>query len=431
MPLPVVMLMLGSPVSPAHSQGDAAVPPWQRNRPIVSVRKELCREHPRPGAAAVVGVSYVGPGLERREVQAVEFRDNVHSERSERWSLDNGRTWSAAQPLPSTDVYYEGQELWEGGGADLYDPVVQVLVGVWLRQIAVDGLYHNSTYYRLSRDLGRTWSQPKQLRYEPGVDFDPAHPHSSEFLGSNEAYLGSNLLRHSNGTLIHCVAHANAPHDPANAQRVWKMGSLCFIGRWVPAAGDYEWEAGGRVEVSPELSARGLMEPEAAELQDGRVLVVWRTSTHGWDGTVAKTPGRKLFSLSTNGGRALSAPQEWRYADGTSFYSPSSFHRMIRHSVTGKLYWIGNICAEPPVGNSPRYPLVIAEVDEVEAALRQETVTVIDDRRPDQPAEIQFSNFSLLEDRETHALELYLTAYGEDLESTFSANCYRYTLAME
>jgi hypothetical protein len=33
---------------------------------------------------------------------------------------------------------------------------------------------------------------------------------------------------------------------------------------------------------------------------------------------------------------------------------------MIRDSVTGKLYWIGNICAAPPSGNSPRYPLVIA-----------------------------------------------------------------------
>jgi len=421
-------LMLLAPVGRAPVEGP---PPWQVNQPIVTVRKELFREHPRPGAAAIVGVSYVGPALERREVRAVEFRDDVHSERSERWSLDNGRTWSAEQPLASTDVYYEGQEVWEGGGADLYDPVSGLLVGVWLRQIALDGLYHNFTYVHLSRDLGRTWSEPRQLRYEAGVDFDPAHPHDPAFLQANEAYFGSNLIRHSNGTLINCVAHASAPHDPSNASRVWKMGSLCFIGRWDPAAADYTWEAGERVEVSPEVSARGLMEPEVAELRDGRLLVVWRGSTHGWDGSVAKSPGRKLFSLSSDGGRTLSPPAEWRYADGTSFYSPSSYHRMIRHSVTGKLYWVGNICADPPVGNSPRYPLVIAEVDEAQAALRRETVTAIDDRRPDQPAEIQFSNFSLLEDRETHALELYLTAYGEDAANTFSANCYRYALTLQ
>ena len=44
------------------------------------------------------------------------------------------------------------------------------------------------------------------------------------------------------------------------------------------------------------------MEPEVAELQDGRLLVVWRGSTQGWDGTAAKVPGCKLYSVSTDGG---------------------------------------------------------------------------------------------------------------------------------
>jgi hypothetical protein len=30
------------------------------------------------------------------------------------------------------------------------------------------------------------------------------------------------------------------------------------------------------VEISPGVSSRGLMEPEVAELKDGRVLVIWR-----------------------------------------------------------------------------------------------------------------------------------------------------------
>ena len=160
-----------------------------------------------------------------------------------------------------------------------------------------------------------------------------------------------------------------------------------------------------------------LMEPEAAELENGDVFVVWRGSD------TPETPGRKWFSLSTDGGRTLGPVRELAYDDGSRFYSPSSYHRMIRHGVTGRLYWIGNVCAEPPRGNSPRYPLVIAEVDEILPALKRGTVSAIDDRRPGQGPEVQYSNFSLLEDRETHELELYLTDYGAD-----PADCHRYRL---
>ena len=165
--------------------------------------------------------------------------------------------------------------------------------------------------------------------------------------------------------------------------------------------------------------------------KDGRLLVVWRGSTQGWDGTAAQTPGRKLHSLSTDSGRTLSPPAEWKYEDGSSFYSPSSFHRMIRHSVTGKLYWLGNLSATPPAGNSPRYPLVIAEVDEARAALKRGTVTAIDDRQAGQ-GNIQFSNFPLIEDRITHDLILHVTTYGQepDPQDWATAENFRYTLTL-
>ena len=166
------------------------------------------------------------------------------------------------------------------------------------------------------------------------------------------------------------------------------------------------------------------MEPDLVELKDGRVLVVWRGSNTG------STPGRKWFSLSSDGCKTLAPPQEWRYSDGTRFYSPSSIHRFIRHSVTGKVYWFGNICPAPPRGNSPRHPLIVAEVDEEKAALRKDTVTVVDDRGPGQPASIQFSNFSLLENRSTHQLELSITPIGCDPKDWRNADAYRYTLTL-
>ena len=42
---------------------------------------------------------------------------------------------------------------------------------LWLRQIEVKRSYHNFTYVRTSRDRGRTWSEPRQLRYEAGARF--------------------------------------------------------------------------------------------------------------------------------------------------------------------------------------------------------------------------------------------------------------------
>ena len=415
------------------------VPPWKENPPIATVTKTLYKKHPRPRAAAMVSVWYVGPKLERMEKHALEIRDDVPSEPKCRWSTDNGRTWSAFEPLPPTLSYPKKVEVWEGGYPKLYDPVAGVLVEAWLRQIQHKGEHHNFTYCRVSRDMGRTWSTPRQLRYETGDPFDPDDPLKSSFLERNRAYFGSNIIRHSNGTLIHAGAAVNIPKDAPdpNPRRVSgfgatvssrAIGSLCFIGTWDAKAKDYDWVAGKPVWVPRHASSRGLMEPEVAELSDGRVLVVWRGSNQGLD--AKQSPGRKWYSVSADGGKTLSPVEEWRYDDGSRFYSPSSYHRMIRHSVTGKLYWVGNISPGPTSGNSPRHPLVIAEVDEKTPALKRRTVTAIDDRRADQPAQIQFSNFSLLENRQTHALELYLTTYGQDPACVYTADCFKYTVTL-
>ena len=54
--------------------------------------------------------------------------------------------------------------------------------------------------------------------------------------------------------------------------------------------------------------------------------------------------------------------------------------------------------------------MLIAEVDESSATLKKRTISIIDDHDPNKHS---FSNFSLFENRETHELELFLTAYGQ------------------
>lgn len=415
-------------VSAAFSVGDAAAGtpmPWDQNPPIADVQREVYQEHPAKGVGAWVSVRYVGPGVLREEIHTHMSTSDTPRKPLRRRSEDNGRTWSDFEPMPEIVRQVKGQRVYWGGGPEFYDAEHEVTVSIWLDQPYIEGRYHNHCFARTSRDLGLTWGEPKLLRYESGNDFDPENPFDSDFLKHNQAYSGSNILRCSGGTLIHCVAHANAPGDPENDGRPWRMGSLCFLGTWDAGAGDYRWTPGERVEIASDVSSRGLMEPYVAELEDDRLLVIWRGSN------TAKTPGRKWFSVSTDGGRTLTSPQELKYDDGSRFYSPSSFHTMLRHSVTNKLYWVGNICPQPPSGNSPRHPLVIAEVDESIPALKRDTVTRIDDRREEDSPRVQLSNFSCFEDRETHAVEIYLTRIGEAPEDFWGANAYKYTLTLK
>lgn len=409
----------------AQAADRPASQPWQINPPIVKIEKELHRKHPKPGTAALTSDQYIGPGLERMETQALQSVSDVSEKPACRFSKDNGRTWSGFAPLPETQRFINGIEVREHIGSPVYDSRTGMQVRLNLRQIPVKGLWNCFTYVQLSRDMGKTWTTPKPLRYEPGEDFDPDNPLKPGFLQRNQGYYGSNILQHSNGTLVHCLVHTNAKDDPNNDKRAWRMGSVCFIGKWNPDLQDYDWQPGKPISISADISSRGLMEPELAELKDGRVLVIWRGSD------TPKTAGRKWYSISTDGGKTLSPVAELKYDDGSRFYSPSSYHRMIRHSVTGKLYWLGNICPTPPRANHPRYPLVIAEVDEDRPALKRSTVTAIDDRKPGQGPQVQFSNFSLLEDREKHLLEIYLTTYGQDPAQTFSADCYKYILTLK
>ena len=103
-----------------------------------------------------------------------------------------------------------------------------------------------------------------------------------------------------------------------------------------------------------------------------------------------------------------------RCDSGEPLYSPASISKTIRSSKTGKLYWVSNILDVPPEGNSPRYPLQIVEIDERGPSFKKDTVTIIDDRDPERDSEhLQLSNFSLVDNRETGDIEIFLTRLGE------------------
>ena len=393
----LALTLLTPPTSAEENPSDL---PWNVNQPIVTVEKDRYFPEPNEKGTAWIDKFYVGPNLELLETASVSRGDKL-STMNWRLSPDNGRTWSEFKPVvpSSTTVHYNGVEYAEHQGPCLYDEAADVLLQTWVR--SNNNGFH--TYYRLSWDQGATWTTPKMLRYDEGAEFDPNDPVALEYVQTNQGYFGNNIIKHSNGTILTVLGYANRNRGPRNC-------SLCFVATWDPAAKDYQWTPGKRVEAAKDKTPV-LTESEVAELQDGRVLGVWRAEC------TESTPGRKYFSVSSDGGMTLSPPAEFQYDDGSSFYSPASFHRLVRRSGDGRLYWLGNINAQPPGGQGcayPRYPLVIAEVDESgpSPSLKKNTVTVIDDRQADQPESIEFSNFTLLENRETLALDLYMVVKG-------------------
>src|SRR5262249_30224459 len=151
---------------------------------------------------------------------------------------DNGRTWSPLRPVSQTSAELQGL----GGGPTVFDPKAGVLVGIFMRQIITGSTANNFLYARFSRDFGKSWSKPRQLRYEPGEDFDPKDPSKPGFLQRNQAYRGSGILLCHDSTLVHPAGMVNAPHDPDNDKRQYRMGGVCFIGKWDAKAGDYDWK---------------------------------------------------------------------------------------------------------------------------------------------------------------------------------------------
>jgi hypothetical protein len=251
------------------------------------------------------------------------------------------------------------------------------------------------------------------LRYQEGPDVDLAKLRDPAFMNSNYGVFYYNILPCPGGGVVF-------PLDSTGGPRV-------VLGRWDKAAGTYGWTFSSPATISAQLSGY-LCEPWLAWLADGRLLLDMRGTNHGTDPVA---PGRHRYRLSNDGGRTWSETTDWRYDDGEPFFSPATMAKLLRHSQTGKLYWFGNISRSQTSGNSPRYPFYIAEVDEAKPAIRRATLTVIDDHDPARhTSAVQFSNFYVFENRETHEFELFLSPYGQ-YANVYQANVYKYLIRLK
>lgn len=396
--------------------------------------------------APMVVVNYCGTGLRLEEELRYQTSSDWACDIQIRNSEDNGQTWGEFKVLVSEWPFKDGHAKSIHDFARCYDPAAGKMVRFIFQRLsrgggreAIEAYWKGDrkalvdhTMWQVSDDDGVTWSEPRVLQYEPGGEFNADNWADESYLTTNVSY-GAYTAIASNGTLVYPMSRTYDLEYQGREQKVCAV--TVFVGRWDEQADEYKWECSSPVAVPLQVSGRGLMEPTIIELTSGKLLMTMRGSTvivPPVEGVEVESPGRHWMCVSEDGGMTWSDVTDLRYDTGEQFYSPSTLAKMFRHS-NGKVYWVGNICPEPPKGNMPRDPLVIAEVDEDTISLKKDTVSVIDSREGETNLHdlFQLSNFSVFENRQTGKVELYLTRLGEDAENWLKANVYRYVLTVK
>ena len=377
------------------------------------VSKDIYITSPKKGTA-VHGTNYytTKDSLDLMSIHGYETRSDTCDAAFIRFSRDNGRTWSDPAEVSPTfeDPRGTGRRYIRGGDVD---PVTGrylsiVNYGVLPTDEPLEGMRQWHLYYTVSEDGGRTNTVDEQIICE-GEEFDETHPIPDVHIGRNCVMIGDNgqrvLTRSDEALLLPVQSSSIGPdgelYNPTGGHTYTDCALL--IGRW-KNDGRITWEASERVKADPARSSRGFIEPTLAELVDGSLIMVMRGSNDRFH----EVPGYRWISRSTDGGHSWTEAEPWTYSDGGSFYSPSAMSQLIP-LVDGRLFWAGNVSPQNVKGNSPRYPLVIGEVDRETGLLIRDRTSVVDDLQPGESPYLTLSNFYIRQDREDGDLRLYMT----------------------
>jgi len=334
-------------------------------------------------------------------------------------SDDNGTTWQAHRPKPdfSTGLPFGYRREAVTSACDprtkRFITIFNALDTPGLDPNAIEPPIAQNTYYlryRVSTDGARTWLFDEPI-FQTGP-FDTKHPVDGIWIGTNAIYLGDAgcipiVTRRGRilvPTQLTVMGRDGKLYNPAGGYTYTEV--LMLIGTWT-RDGHLKWGASHRVIAEPHRSTRGMIEPTLAEFTDGRILMVMRGSNGGTGDPRHELPSRKWFSISKDGGRTWSPPEAWGYTDGTVFFSPSSMSTLFKHS-SGRVFWIGNVCATNCHGNLPRWPLAMGEVHPKSLRLIRGSMLTVDMHTAEDAAQgrLDLSHVTLREDRKTQEIVL-------------------------
>lgn len=359
---------------------------------------------PAEGTCVMGGTFYTrAAGTELVSIHAYSSRSDIMDTEYRRYSEDNGKTWSepvkiAARVEKQDHVlqrHIRGGICLPGEGKFILFHNEAKLPG----GLVSEYLRYNTIFYSISDDGGKTFGPETQLIGE-GQEYSSAHPFPGVYWSRNSYMMGDftclPIITSGSVILLPCQISPIGPSGVyENPGGGYTYGNTGIIeGTWTD--GSLSWQLKAVIEGDPECTTRGLLEPTLAELSPGKILAVMR----GSNDSRPELNGYRWYAISEDGGETWSPPSPWMYTTGDVFFSPSSCSHLLPHS-SGKLFWLGNITPENPAGNLPRYPFYIGEVDRKTGKLIKDTLTTVDDRKPEDPGFLTLSNFSAREDRET------------------------------
>ena len=392
---------------------------------------------PGPGVGVMGGSYYTeSTGDRLMSVHSLTSRSDTVDAAFVRFSGDGGRTWGESTPWAMKFDHERGTERRHprGGYVDL--PTGRYL-SVWTEGVLptddpIEGMRNWTLHYSVSADGGRSQLVDEQIVHE-GDAYDETHHLPGVTVGRNCVMigdLGQRPLTRADGVLLIPVQSSPVGPDGDYANPgagLTYTDCLLLMGRW-QEDGRLSWTCSERIVGDPRRTTRGMIEPTIAQLSDGTILMVMR----GSNDADHSMPGHRWVSRSADGGHTWTAPAPWTYDDGVAFHSPSSCSQLIPCD-DGRLLWMGNICADNPAGNRPRYPIVLGEVDLETGNLRRATVTVIDDRQPGEHERLTLSNFYVRQERGSGDLLLHLPRFfarGDDGDERFTADLQLYRIAL-
>jgi hypothetical protein len=419
----------------------------------ITVRRELYAEAPDRDTAEGRSQRYThGTGLRRVEHRSLQRESDWSNGDFERYSEDNGRSWGAWKDVHALGNETKGDD--EVGlyyGNEAYNRRFGHFVSVGMRRIFFGG--HTAAYeafwqraeaafvdhcLMVVRKDGSEARSIDLIKYEDGADFDPANWRDPAYAAHNFAYFGCGVDVQTSGDVVFPIAAAVPaccrilgidPRELFPSCPQIMHGLIVVRGTFDASRGRYDLSFSRPVLIGDLRSSRGVDEPACAVLPSGRIIAVFRGSnveSKAWKTRIEPgTPSHKWFCWSDDGGKTFTDPVPWHFDDREICYSSATYHQFVRSEKTGRLYWIGNLTDHTASGNYPRHPLIIAEVND-RGLLSKGSLATVDKRGEGDSDKLQLSNFTLLQDRETGTLELYLSKLGQREGHTWWADCWRY-----
>ena len=265
---------------------------------------------------------------------------------------------------------------------------------------------------QVSPDSGKTWGKPEEL-------------------GFGKDIVCFTLMKLQNGQLFWIIQENRPQLSPHANTKPDAIFFVCqaWLGTWRPDRSGVDWDKSGLVQIPSNMSSQGADEPQACQLPDGRLFVIFRQSIVLPSQDGPGYPSVKHISVSDDHGQTWPAPKPLTFEDGKYVYSSTSFGSTFCSSKNGRVYIIANILNGPNQGCLPRNVLHIAEITQDTFRVKRDTVTVIEEVHEEHTSLVGYSNWGMLENRDTKNLNLFMNLENGPVNDGYDWNAYRYEIA--